>query len=79
MQRYIGRRRQLRDNVLRQRLQNARGGGDGAMQLHFPLVLRGQVRGMQIEKENSHLRLIHSKKYDYFSLTSIKLSNSVKY
>ena len=55
LQRDVDRRRRLRFDVLRPRLQNGGEGGGRALRLHFPLVLRSQVQSLPDQENHPHL------------------------
>lgn len=57
LQRDVDRRRRLRSDVLRQRLQNGGEGGGRALRLHFPLVLRSQVQSLPDQENHPHLSI----------------------
>lgn len=57
VQRDVDRRRWMRSNVLRKRLQNGGEGGGGTMRLHFPLVLRSQMQSLPNQENHPHLSI----------------------
>jgi len=55
LQRVVHRRGRVRPDVLRPRLQDPPGPGVRTVQLHFPVVLRGQVQRVPVQEDDQHV------------------------